>query len=43
MLGNVHLFGRGLREMGEGTREGVAAAQVVADVILLIHQFMTKG
>lgn len=38
--GNVRFFGRGLREMGDGTVEGQAAAEVVGEVILMIRQFL---
>lgn len=42
-LGNdIRLFGRGLREMGDGTVEGQAAAETVAEVILMVRQYL-KG
>lgn len=38
--GNIRSLGRGLREMGDGTTEGRAAAEIVGEVILMVRQYL---
>lgn len=38
---DIRAFGRGLREMSDGTTDGKAAAEIVGEVILMIRKCMT--